>query len=135
MVLASCNKASYVDKNEIEGIYVGSYTTTNLTRGFSWTTTPTIELKEGKYSYQEDPFEGWFLVNHSGNYSISNKKIIFEVTNDVSSTMEIHFAEGYALWYLGGEYNYTFDGEKLLFSKVISSPTEEYRVEFEFHKQ
>ena len=134
IVLTSCSTDNLTDDHEIEGVYVGSYTTTNLTRDFSWNTTPTIELKGGKYTYEET-FEGSFYMNVSGNYSISNDKIIFELTNLDMPMVNFVVVEGFAILLLEGEYNYTFDGEKLIFSKVVISSPEEYSCEFELYKQ
>ena len=136
MIFVSCNTEKLVNNHEIEGTYVGIYTTTNLLRGFSWTSTPTIELKDGKYNFKDAPFEGLFCITDFGDYSVSNNKIIFEVKNsEMQPPMQINYAEGYTSWALGGEYNYRFEGEKLFFSKVIKSSPEEYRVEFELYKQ
>ena len=136
MVLASCSTENLTNNHEIEGTYIGTYTTTNLIRGFSWTSTPTIELKEGKYTFKDEPFEGLFCFTDFGNFSIRNNKIKFNVENsEMQPMMEINYSPGYTSCALGGEYNYKFDGKKLFFSTVIKSPPEEFRVEFEFYKQ
>jgi len=80
IVLTSCSTDNLIDNHEIEGSYVGSYTTTNLTRDFSWNTTPTIEFKNGKYSYK-GLADGGYYDSGSGNFTINGDKIIFELTN------------------------------------------------------
>ena len=133
MVLTSCNTDNLQDDFGIEGTYVGSYTTTNLNRDFSWSTVPTIELKGGKFTYQETP-EGIYR-NVYGDYSIDKKKIIFEVENYDFPWLDILYIEGATTLLLEGEYNYRFDGKKLIFSKVVSSLPEKYKCEFELYKQ
>jgi len=145
MLLSNCNSDNLTNGNEsdgltfedgIEGTYVGSYTTTNLTRDFSWSTTPTIALKEGKYTYKE-PAENSLYVCVSGNYSISKNKIIFELTSYDSPKFDLAVVPGFAIFLLEGEYNYKFDGKKLIFSKSFEQipDKEKYRCEFELHKQ
>ena len=121
------------DENEIEGIYVGTYTTTNLYRGFSWTATPIIELKKGKYTYKELS-DGAYYTSGSGNYSIKENKIIFELISYPIPIEKIGVIEELLLI---GEYDYVFDGKKLSFSKVVFPITseEEYSCEFELTKK
>ena len=133
MVLTSCSTENLSYDFEIEGIYVGSYTTTNLNRDFSWSTAPTIELKGGKFTYKETP-EGVYRDVY-GNYSINQKKIMFEIENYDFPWLDILYVEGATTLLLEGEYNYSFDGKKLIFSKVVSSPPEKYNCEFELYKQ
>ena len=78
LLFTSCSKDNLEYENEIEGVYVGTYITTNLYRDFSWTATPTIELKKGKYTYK-NLSNGAYYTSGSGNYSIIDNKIIFEL--------------------------------------------------------
>ena len=135
LMFTSCGKDSLTDSNEIEGTYVGSYITTNLTRGLSWDFTTTIVLKEGKFTYKETP-EGIYR-NVYGNYSINKKKIIFKVENYDFPWLDILYIEGATTLLLEGEYNYTFDGEKMTFSKIVFalSPEEKFSCEFELYKK
>ena len=134
MALTSCSTENLSDDFEIEGTYVGNYTTTNLNRDFSWITAPTIELKGGKFTYKETP-ESAIYQNVYGDYSINKKKIVFELENYDFPWLDIHYIEGATTLLLEGEYNYRFDGKKLIFSKVVSRPPEEYKCEFELYKQ
>ena len=133
MALTSCSTENLSDDFGIEGTYDGSYTTTNLNRDFSWSTVPTIELNGGKFTYNETP-EGVYR-NVYGNYSINKKKIIFEVENYDFPWLDILYIEGATTLLLEGEYNYRFNGKKLIFSKVVSRPPEKYKCEFELYKQ
>ena len=135
IVFTSCGKDSLTDANEIEGTYVGSYTTTNLTRGLSWDFTTTITLKEGKFTYNETP-EGIYR-NVYGDYSINEGKIIFDVKNYDFPWGEILYVPGATTLLLEGEYNYTFNGKKIKFSKIVFalSPEEEFSCEFELYKK
>ena len=133
MVLTSCSTENLSDEFEIEGTFVGSYTTTNLNRNFSWSTAPTIEFKKGKFTYKETP-ESIIYQNVYGHYSINKKKIIFTLENYDFPWMEILYIEGATTLLLEGEYDYRFDGKKLIFSKVVSYPPEKYKCEFELYK-
>ena len=133
MVLTSCSADNLSYDLEIEGTYVGIYTTTNLNRDFSWNTAPTIELKRGKFTYKETP-EGIYRDVY-GNYSINNEKIIFEVENYDFPWSCILYVEGATTLLLEGEYDYRFDGKKLIFSKVVSNSPENYMCEFELYKK
>jgi len=135
MVLTSCSTDNLKNIHEqiiIEGTYAGSYTTTNTTLGLSWSHVATIELKEGKYIYR-----GLDIYDVSGNYSIRNNKITFEMKSYDGPAVTLLVAGGFALFYLDGEYKYNFDGEKLIFSKVLVQmpDNDNYRCEFEFIKQ
>ena len=138
MVLTSCSTDNLKNDHEIEGTYVGSYTTTNVTRGLSWNNVATIELKEGKYIYRglsEGSLSGIYDV--SGNYSISNNKITFEIKSYDGPAVDLVVVEGFAVFLLDGEYKYNFGGKKLIFSKVFEQipGNEKYRCEFKFNKQ
>jgi hypothetical protein len=115
-----------------EGVYVGTYTTTNLYRGFSWTGTPTIELKKGKYTYK-NLWDSKYYTSGSGNYSINDGKIIFDLISYPIPKESIGVIEELLL---KGEYDYTLDGKKLTFSKTVFpiNEEEEYRCEFELIK-
>ena len=135
MVLTGCSTENLSEDFEIEGTYVGSYTTTNLNRDFSWITAPTIELEGGKFTYKETPPEKAIYQNVYGDYSINKEKIIFELENFDCPWLDILYIEGATTLLLEGEYNYRFDGKKLIFSKIVSIPPEKYKCEFELYKQ
>jgi len=122
--------------HEIEDVYVGNYTTTNVTRKLSWNNAAKIELKGGKYTYR-GLSEGSLsdIYNVSGNYSINDNKIIFEIKSYDGPAVDLMLVEGFAVLLLDGEYIYTFDGEKLAFSKVVISTPEKYNCEFDFYKK
>jgi hypothetical protein len=128
-MFSGCEKDPKNDPNTtsvpIEGIYVGTYTTTNLYRDFSWTTTPTIELKKGKYTYK-DLSSGPYYTTGSGNYSINENIIQFELIEYPKPLEGIGVIEDLLL---KGEYDYTFDGNNLIFSKTVFplNPEEGYR--------
>jgi hypothetical protein len=116
--------------NGIDGAYVGTYTQTNLTNDMSVKTIPTIELKNGKYT-----FEGIFCDtpndNGFGNFTIKGNKIIFELTG-YYLPVDLLVVEGYYNhWLLEGEYEYRFDGNKLTFSKTATVYGDKYNYEFE----
>ena len=115
-----------------EGVYVGTYTITNLYRNFSWTANPTIELKNGGYTYKELS-NGAYYTSGSGNYSINGNKIIFEL---ISYPIPMEAIDVIEELLLKGEYSYKFNGEKLTFSKTVFplSPEDEYRCEFKLKK-
>ena len=133
LLFTSCSKDNLEYENEIEGVYVGTYTTINLYRDFSWTATPTIELKKGKYTYK-NLSNGAYYTSGSGNYSIKDNKIIFELISYPIPMETIGVIEELLLI---GEYDYTFDGKKLTFSKAVYplTPEEEYSCEFELIKE
>jgi len=138
MVLTSCSTDNLKNVHEIEGTYVGSYTTTNVTRGLSWKFVATIEFKEGKYIYRglsEGLLSDIYAV--SGNYSISNNKITFDITSYDGPAVDFVVVEGFAVFLLDGEYKYNYGGKKLIFSKAFEQiqGNEKYRCEFEFDKQ
>ena len=133
LMFTSCSKDNLEYENEIEGVYDGTYTTTNLYRGFSWTATPTIELKKGKYTYKKLS-NGAYYTSGSGKYSINDNKIVFELISYPIPMENIDVIEELLLI---GEYDYTFDGQKLSFSKAVFpiNPEEEYSCEFELTKK
>jgi len=126
--VASCNKRT--DANEIEGIYVGTYTWTNLTRNFSFSSTPTIELREGKYTYKGLSDDSYY-DSGSGNFTIKGNKITFELTYYPIPMEDIGVVDS---WLLKGEYKYKFDGNKLSFSKTSKVMADKCRYEFELKK-
>jgi hypothetical protein len=114
------------DAGEPEGTYAGTYTWTNLTRDESLSSTPTIELKAGKYTYK-GLSNGGFYDSGSGNYTVEGDKIIFELTDCPAPVQAIGVIDS---WLLDGEYAYEFDGNKLIFSKTSTLLEDEYRYEF-----
>jgi len=134
VVLVSCDKVT--DINEIEGIYVGGYTTTGS--DLSWITTPTIELRNGKYTYSGLSNGSYFDIG-SGNFSIKGNKIQFELKysdHDPGMSPDVAFmlADWHDAWLLNGEYKYKFDGNKLILSKTSTVNTGKYRFEFELNR-
>ena len=127
-VFTSCRKE--IDANKTEGTYVGTYTWKNLTRDWSWSSTPTIELKNGKYTYKGLSNDSYF-DSGSGNFTIKGNKIIFELTDYDIPMEDIGVVEE---WQLRGEYKYKFDGNKLIFSKSCTVYDEKYKYEFELKR-
>ena len=128
-LFTNCDKVK--DDNEIEGIYVGTYTWSNLTRGFSSSSTPTIELKEGKYTYA-GLANGSYFDSGSGNFTVNGSKIIFELTY-YDSPMEMIGV--IPEWQLRDEYKYKFNGSKLIFSKTCIVYGDECKYEFELKRE
>jgi hypothetical protein len=133
IVLTSCDKLT--DVNEIEGVYVGTYTTSS---DLSWSATPTIELKNGKYTYNGLSNDIYFNRG-SGNFTIKGNKIIFELKyseHDPGAPMvNFMLTAWHSDWLLNGEYKYKFDGNKLIFSKTSTVNKEKYRFEFELKRR
>jgi hypothetical protein len=121
--------------SELDGIYVGTYTTTNLTSGFSWSYTPTIEFQNGKYTYK-GLSDGGYSDSGSGKFSIKDNKITFQLTYNRPSGpyITIGVIDG---WLLKGTYEYEFDGNKLIFSKTYQATGPEliYRGVFELERE
>ena len=130
IALTTCGKVN--DVNELEGNYVGTYTWTNLSRDASWTwsSTPTIELKEEKYTYKGLSDNAYYDSGY-GNFTIKGNKIIFELTYYPIPMEDIGVVDE---WLLQGEYKYKFDGNKLIFSKTSTVFGERYKYEFEFKR-
>ena len=129
IVFTSCGKDNLPDVNETGETYVGTYTWTNLSRGWSWSTTPTIVLNNGKYTYK-GLADGSYYDSGSGNYTITGNKIIFELTYYPKPMATIGVLNS---WLLKGEYEHEFNGDNLRFSKM-STEGDEYRAEFELKK-
>jgi major membrane immunogen (membrane-anchored lipoprotein) len=126
VVLTSCGK----DANKIEGSYVGTYAIANLTNGSSWSITSTIEFKDGKYTYKV--FSHFLSFDSgSGNFTIKDNKIIFELTNYDVEDAPIGIIEDYLL---KGEYEYTLDKDNLTLSKTSTAYDEKYKYELEFKR-
>ena len=129
-MFSGCEKAPKNKPNEIEGIYVGTYTWTNLTRDWSWNTTPTIELRDGKYTYKGLSNDGYY-DSGSGNFTISGDKIIFELTY---YDIPIEYIGVVDSWLLKGEYKCEFGENKLIFSKTATVMADMYEYVFELNK-
>ena len=108
--------ASDSGRSNMEGTYTGTFTVDyfmNMREGWSSIGTVTLELMNGKYTYTSDIPPKLY----TGNYSISNDKIIFDYDKSpeypglhvVSPYFDINLI-------LNGEYDYTFDGKRLKFS-------------------
>ena len=131
-IFSGCEKNSDNDNNpnEIGDVYVGTYTWSNLTRDWSWSSTPTIELKNGKYTYTGLSNDSYY-DSGSGNFTIKDNTIIFELTYYPIPMEAIGVVDG---WLLKGEYEYKLEGDKLSFSKTSTVMADEYRYEFELKK-
>ena len=106
---------------EIEGTYSGTYSKTNLSPHSSFGSgTISIELKNGNYACIGTPHS---KANISGTYSINDDKIIFEInvweTNDIDENGNGVVYDFDIDLIPQGEHSYTFDGKKLVLSKVI----------------
>ena len=137
VAFVNCSKETDLNENEIEGTYVGIYTTTNLTRDFSWNTTAIIVLKGGNYTFR-GLSDGSLsdIYDVSGNYSINGNKITFESKRYDGTPVDLVVVPGFAVFLLDGEYNYKFEGERLIFSKSFEQipGNEKYKCEFEFER-
>ena len=131
IVLTTCGKVN--DVSELDGTYVGTYTWTNLSRDASWTwsSTPTIEFGDGKYTYEGLSNDSYF-DSGSGNFTIKGNKITFELTYYPIPMEEIGVVDS---WLLKGEYKYKFDGNKLTFSKTAPVMDMKYKYEFELKRK
>lgn len=130
IAFTNCNKNNLVDTDEIDGTYIGNYTTTNLTHGFSWSSTLTIELKNGKYTYK-GLADGGYYDSGYGKFTINGSKIIFELLHYDVPMEDIGVIDE---WLLQGEYEYTFKGNKLKLSKTYPVMDMEYGCEFKLEK-
>jgi hypothetical protein len=97
--LSSCDKT---DRGIKEGIYKGIFSAVNSSGTEKWQTT--IELNNGKYFCLSDSNE--MPACGSGTYTFDKKKIIFNDENFWTANFDWNLI-------LNGEYQYTFDGEKL----------------------
>ncbi|MDR1372403.1 MAG: hypothetical protein LBJ17_04660 [Dysgonamonadaceae bacterium] len=93
------------DKNDTnltieEGVYSGTFSVKYSEGSISEITT--LELKNGKFTC---------TTGGSGNYTVTNSKIIFE---------DVYYRVDWNL-ILNGEYNYTFNGKKLKFSNNVGN--------------
>ena len=64
-------------------------------------------------------------------------RIIFELKSYDGPAIDLVVVEGFAVFLLEGEYNFTFEGGKLFFSKVFEQipDNEKYECEFKLNKQ
>ena len=127
MIFTNCDKE--IDANEIEGTYAGTYTWT-YNDGSPSGSTPTIELRDGKYTYQGLSGGNYFDSGY-GKFTINGNKIIFELTYYDIPMEDIGVNQN---WLLQGEYQYEFDEDKLTFSKTISDTDGKFKYVFEFKK-
>ena len=133
LILTNCDSdkteltnGSDSDKTELtsgmgmEEIYFGTYTVTYFS---SWAPngsgTITIKLNNGKYTCRGIPHN---QADISGNYSIDNDKITFEInvweTNYVDKNGNIMKSDFDTFIIPQGECDYSFEGNKLKISKV-----------------
>ena len=117
MVFTSCNSKGATDEGGEDGIYTGTFTVEYpvdiMREGWNNNGTVTLELKNGKYIYTSDiPPKSC-----SGTYSKSNDKIIFDRDRGIEYP-DLHIVPpnfDINLW-LNGEYEYSFDRNRLKFS-------------------
>jgi hypothetical protein len=129
IALTNCDKVK--DVNELDGTYVGTYTWTYLTNGNSSTSAPTIEFKEGKYTYNGLSNGGYFDGGY-GNFTIKGNELIFELTHYDIPFEKIGVNKN---WLLKGEYKCEFDGNKLILSKAVTNEDGKFRYEFELKRK
>ena len=113
-----CNKSEEISKPIEEGIYSGTFTVeyfVDMREGWSSSGTATLEIKNGKYTYISDIPPKLC----SGNYSISNDKIIFD-SDKGTDYPDLNIVSAYfdTNLILTGEYDYTFNGNRLKFSAI-----------------
>jgi hypothetical protein len=108
IVFTSCSSKLESEEQElIEGKFSGEFTVKRFAGmpGYHWGSgnswTATLVFNNGKYT---------ITTGGSGNYSISNGKIIFEDENAWTSNFDSNLI-------LNGIYEYTFDGKKLTISQ------------------
>ena len=112
------DKGNEVEYGDLEGVYTGTFTLrycSDVPEWWYWNYTSgetTLELKNGKFTCTGNPNR--IPAGGSGNYSINNNKIIFEDVNYWTANFDWNLI-------LNGEYDYTFDGNNLKFSKVLCS--------------
>jgi hypothetical protein len=120
LFLFCCSKEGL---NIIDGTYTGTYTASYKTNTDS--TTTTLKLKNGKYSCFGNSSK--ISTEGSGTYSTENGKITF---NDQNTRLAIYDPN-----FLNGQYNYSFDGKKLIISKkLIQSAVDEGYLEYNLKK-
>ena len=100
------------------GTYYGTFTVeylVDMREGWSSNGQVTLELKDGKYTYTSDIPPKLC----SGNYSISNDKLLFEYES-VPNYPDLNLVPPYFDIGLipNGEYDFTFVGNKLIFSAM-----------------
>jgi hypothetical protein len=126
----SCEKREQdnSDDNVTFGTYYGTFTVeyfVDMREGWSSNGQVTLELKDGKYTYTSDIPPKLC----SGKYSISNDKILFEYNNGQSypdlNIVPPYFDVGLIP---NGEYGFTFDGNRLIFSA-----TKDYLGHYEYN--
>jgi len=122
MVFTSCGSDTFTSGIGKEGVFSGTITVTYLSSNSirpNRSDTIKIKLKNGEYSMIDFLHE---QADISGNYIISNGKIIFKNTTwktDYVDNNGIILAYNFDTFVVPqGECNYTFDGNKLKLSKV-----------------
>ena len=126
-VFTNCDKE--IDANEIDGTYVGTYTWT-YNDGSPLSSTPTIELREGKYTYK-GLSKGSYFDSGYGKFTISGNKITFDLTYYDIPMEKIGANQN---WLLQGEYTCIFDENKLTFSKKVSNSDGKFEYVFELKR-
>ena len=125
-IFSSCEKNSNVDG--IESAFSGTFSVTELPSDPMYNGTLTLELrKNGKYSifgllHNQSEF--------SGDYSMSDNKLTFDVkvwkTDYVNKDGSIIAYDFDTFIVPQGEYIYTFDGNKLKFSRTYDDFNRKY---------
>ena len=126
----SCDKNGEISKSIKDDVFSGVYTRTykvltdEETMTMSWVSYErqfTLDLKNGTYTCEGDD-EGHPSFYGAGTFSVEKDIIIFndEVARNAQYSWE---------WILGGEYNFTFDGKRLQFSKNNDYSRHEYILE------
>ena len=130
LLTVSCAKRE-LDNNNGDvtfGTYFGTFSVeyfVDMREGWSSNGQVTLELKDGKYTYTSDIPPKLC----SGNYSISNDKILFEYDSGPSYP-DLNLTSPYFDVGLipNGEYGFTFNGNRLIFSA-----TKDYLGHYEYN--
>ena len=135
LLITSCKEDEDI-LSKIDSTYVGTYTTTGPE--LLSITAPIIEFNDEKFACN-GLSNGHFHDIQSGNFTITDNKIIFELTHiehdpSMPNNIDLMLAPWFDDWLLKGEYEYKIDGNKLSFSKTATVLEKEYKFEFEFIK-
>jgi len=130
MMFSGCKKETNnpPQRDKIDGIYLGTLTTTNLTTNSSHISTPTIDLKYGTYSYEG--LTSGSCCCGAGNFTTQGDMIFFRKSRPNGPTEHIWCGNE-----LNGDYDYRFEGDSLFFSKIFNFFSTEYKYEFALKKE
>ena len=118
VAFVSCNADMADLTDSMEGTFTGTYTVTHLSSDSIVNGIMTVKLKNGKFSL------AGFLhkqAEFSGNYSISDDTIKFSIKvwkTDYSKNGMIIMYDFDSRLIPQGEYNFTFNGRELKFSRT-----------------